>query len=260
METLANYAEQQAAFADLARDSCGQRILLLRGDSGSGKSTLLKKCHKQAPDSLHKLFVDFKPGSVNVADIFSRTEFHLGKDKLPRFRQRLFSLNPSPAQIENNEIEGSGNLLSIILNTGSPEERDDRRVMLTDAWLEDVRALDKALLLSLDTYEKTSTEVRAWLHGVLARLPYTHTLRLAVAGRKVPDSDTGEEWADCCAVHKLCGVREAKHWLPVVTALGYSFPPEVPDPLSYLAGICGVCNGHPAQILNFIQSDFPKLQ
>lgn len=258
-DVIANFNNQRADFEQLLNKDCNSRVLLLRGESGSGKSTLLKCCHKSVGGKAFKLFIDLKPGSVSVADIFSRAALTLGIKHLPNFHQQLISLHPaSAAQIDHNEIEGNGNFLCLTLNTGTPAEREDRQIHLTDAWIRDMRGLDRILLMSVDTYEKSTTEVKDWIHRVLARLPYAPPLRIAIAGQEVPDSDTGEDWAGCCSEHNLCGVREAKHWLPVVEAMGRTFPPGINEPLDYLAGICDVCNGLPSQIIEFIKQ-LPKV-
>ncbi len=70
-----------------------------------------------------------------------------------------------------------------------------------------------------------------------------------LAGKEVPDN-TNIEWGNYCVLHDLFGVREAEHWLPVVTALGR----RVPEPaLIYLAGICHALKGHPDDIMKVIQ-------
>lgn len=256
---IANYKKERADFEQLLNEKSYRRVLLLRGDSGSGKSTLLKCCNTNVTKNVFKLFIDLKRGTVNVADIFSQSAFTLGKEHLPNFHQQLRRLNSTPnAQINRNEINGSGNLLCLTLNTGTSTEREERQIHLTDAWIRDLACLDKIILVCLDTYEKSTTEVKDWIHRVLVRLPHALPLRIVIAGQEVPDSDTGEDWVGCCSEHHLCGVREANSWLPVVEAMGRTFPHYINVPLDYLAGICDLCNGLPSLIIEFI-SKLPKI-
>ncbi len=231
--------------------------MFYRGESGSGKSTLLKTCRKQIPETVHKGILNCDGGEIRVADVFASLVDWLGWERLGTFRQELAKLNPQViGKIDNNEIEGNGNIIQQVINIGSPEERKDRQVHLTDAWLRDMKGLDKPLLLVLDTYEKSIEEMQNFLHRVLMRMVRLPAMRLVVAGQSVPNVESCSEWTDCCDVHDLYGVKEAEHWLPVVEKMGRRFPDGV-VPHSYLAGICAVLQGRPADIKKFIES-FPR--
>ncbi|EIJ42425.1 hypothetical protein BegalDRAFT_1544 [Beggiatoa alba B18LD] len=257
-ETMANYYKERQAFSALWQAQCEKRIVFYRGESGSGKSTLLKACRRQVPDSVHKIVVNCADAEIRVVDIFSLLIDKLGWERLGAFRQQLASLSPQViGKIDNNEIEGNGNIIQQVINIGSPEERKDRQAHLTDAWLQDMKSVDKPLLFIIDTYDKSIEEMQNFLHRLLTRMVRLPALRLVMAGQSVPNVETCSEWTDCCDLYDLYGVKEAEHWLPVVTEMKRRFPDGI-EPHSYLAGICGAFQGRPADIKKFIES-FPRV-
>jgi hypothetical protein len=160
-------------------------------------------------------------------------------------------------EIRENQIEGNNNQINVVLGSGSEQERKERLVWLTDAWLRDLNRLNQPLLLSVDTYEKAGADLKSWLHSLLVRLPRACSqLRIVLAGQEVPSTETSEEWVDFCAEFELKGVPEAEHWLPVVKERGFRVPVE--PPLTFLSGICCAHAGHPAKILEVIET-FPRL-
>uniref|UniRef100_UPI0040562631 ATP-binding protein n=1 Tax=Candidatus Electronema sp. TaxID=2698783 RepID=UPI0040562631 len=246
---LANYKEERAAFARLWERQCRERILLLRGQSGCGKTSLLKHCRQSAqPEKVFLIFVDCKRDGINPAEVFSLAADHAGRNRLPAFSQCLRQHN---VEIRDNQIEGNSNQISVVLGGGSEQERKERLVWLTNAWLEDISQFDRPLLLVVDTYEKAGADLQSWLRSLLVRLPRAcKPLRIVLAGQEVPDTNTGEEWADCCCERELNGVPEPEHWLPVVEGLGLQIPQL------FLAGICHAMQGNPAEILKAIQRPF----
>lgn len=255
MLMLANYKEERTAFVRLWEPRCDEPILLLRGQLGYGKTSLLKHCRKAAPDSIFFVPVDCVQDGINPAEVFSRSVSHVGRSRLPAFFSQC--LRQHNVEISSNQIEGSGNQISVVLGSGSEQERKERLVWLTDAWLRDLSQLDRPLLLVVDTYDKAGADLQSWLRSVLALLPRAcKQLRVVIAGEEVPSTTTCEEWTDCCCKHELKGVPEPEHWLPVVKALGFRVPEE--PSLTFLSGICRALAGNPAMIAKVIET-FPRL-
>lgn len=260
MSVLANYQDERKAFAALLEKGCRRRILLVCGKSGCGKTALMSACQSNLPEHVRYVPIQLRETATNVAEIFSRTVLGLGGlENLPCFAGELDALgHASQISLKDIKQDGRGNRISLALQADNPNEREERRVRLTEAWFEDVRDLPDQLLLVIDTYEKATTELKEWIDGpFLARVVGTPAVRVAVAGQEVPDFNN-IEWGHCCNHLDLYGVAQAEHWLPVVRTLGRRVPVEPPE--TYLAGICAVLKGHPGEIMKFIQDTFPCAQ
>jgi energy-coupling factor transporter ATP-binding protein EcfA2 len=250
---IANYDEERVSFRGLLAPSSQRRILMFRGRSGSGKTTLLRTCLQEVPPEYIKVPVQFRDTAVNMAEIFYRVGEHVGWDHMPQFTGQLASLRGLPTvQVENNLLEGSHNQINVALQAENPTDREHRRAALTNAWFADLYALAHPLLLAMDTYEQATTDVAHWVEGpFLSRTARTPRLRVLLAGQTVPDANN-IEWGTQCHTHDLYGVHEAAHWLPVVEAMNRLI--EVPDPLSWLAGICYALHGQPKDIMQVIEN------
>lgn len=250
---LANYTDEQQLFAGLLQAQCARRILIFRGGSGMGKTTLLRTCLQQVPSHVDHVPFDLK-SDFPVAEVFERVADQIGHEHFPRYQRQVNTLGQR-LEFADFEQTGSGNRIDVytLLNTGSPEERQDRRVTLTSEWFSDLRSLPRPLLISLDTFnqDKGSTELKDWLAGpFLARAARLTQLRILLAGQHPPEPNT--EWGHCCELRDLYGVGEAQAWLPVLEQMQRATPPEL-EPLSYLAGICYACKGHPHLIRQAIE-------
>jgi len=254
---IADYNQQRAAFEALLQPNPSQRILFFRGQGGSGKTTLLNACLQIARerDVMPCIPIQLRGTAVSVAEIFHRVVDCLDWERLPRFMDQVDTLQgPLRVQIDHNRQIGIGNRIDVALHAETPADRQGRRAALTQAWFDDLRALDSPLLVALDTYEAATTEVQEWISGpFLARAAQAHRLRILLAGREVPDL-TNIEWGHCCTNHELLGVPESKHWWPVVEAMKRQI--DVPDPKSWLAGVCHAFQGRPKEIMQIIQ-DLP---
>lgn len=253
---LADYEREQAAFADLLQPRCAHRILLLQGDSGTGKTTLLSTCLERVPEHVTKIPINLQGSVVGVAEIFFRVGWILGWDRLSRFTRQVAELQGLPrVQIDNNWISGINNSISVALRAENPADQEHRRAALTEAWFEDLRELTSPVLMALDTYEQAPEETARWIGGpFLARAVQTESLRVLVAGQKVPDANT-IEWGHCCTTYQLFGVPEARHWLPIVLAMNKEIP--IRDPETWLAGVCYALHGNPNDIMQII-SGLPR--
>ncbi len=245
---IADYEEERRAFEALFERDCDCRILLLRGESGSGKTTLLAHCQAGIPSTARHVPIQLRSGAVDMAEIFYRTGGAVTWKRLRRFTAQVAQFQQvASAKIDRNWLVGINNHISVALQADSPQDRGHRRAALTEAWFEDVQALDDPFLVIFDTYEQANAEVQEWLSGpFLARVAMADALRVVIAGQHVPDSHN-IEWGHCCHEHQLYGVPKARHWLPVIEALGRYIPNE--SPLNWLAGVCHALQGRPGEIL-----------
>jgi hypothetical protein len=256
MKVFANYEKERAAFRGLLEPQCRQRIVMYRGESGSGKTSLMTACQTLVPNEMCHVAMDLRGTATTVTEILSRTVVKLGGlGKLRHLTARLAALSRVPAlNLADNTLRGTQNQIEVVVQNTAPVDRRERYEQLTDAWFADLAEAEQPLLLILENFDQANEDVHDWICGpFLARAAETVALRVALTGKRVPESRI--DWARCCQVFDLYGVKEAEHWLPVVEALGYRVPME--PPLTYLAAICHALNGHPAQIIQIIKT-FPR--
>jgi hypothetical protein len=249
---VADYEEAKLAFESLYQDVCERRILLIRGDGGKGKTTLLKHCHERIPSDVRKLRIELRGEAVGIAEIFLRSGHFLKWEQMPRFARKLAELEGQPeAEIKQNVVIGFRNRITSVLNTQDPTVREFHRASLTEAWFEDVDALGTLFLVLFDAYNEATTEVKDWISGpFLARAADSERLRVAIAGRNVPNQNN-IEWGDCCREVTLTGVFEARYWLPVVRQMGRRIPAQ--DEVSWLSGLCHAHQGDPWSIMQGLE-------
>jgi len=247
---LANYQPERQAIEALFRPDCPRRILLLRGKSGSGKTTLLSYCQRHTP--IPHLPIQFRGSTVNMVEIFYRAGRKFSWTHLRAFTLQVADLQRAPTvTIDRNWLVGINNHIDVALHAENPLDREHRRVLLTDAWFDDLQAFDQPVLLLFDTYEQATTEVQEWISGpFLARAAQVEQVRIVIAGQTAPEAHN-IEWGDCCTVRDLYGVKEAQHWLPVVEQMNRLIP--FGEPLTWLAGVCHALDGNPQSIMKIIE-------
>ncbi len=249
---LADYQEHCQAFAALLEPACRSNILLFSGESGSGKTTLVTTCLGTIPDRIESVAIDLRSSANTLPEIFRLVGHRLGWAHLRTFANQVAALQGMPpVEVDGNWLAGIRNHIHVALQVENATDREERRAILTEAWFADLGGYARPLLIAFDSYEHAIPSVQAWIDGpFLARAAQTDCLRVLVAGQQVPDPNT-IAWGGCCVHHHLYGVPEAKHWLPVVEALGRYVP--APDPLSWLAGICHALRGTPKDIMQVIE-------
>jgi hypothetical protein len=126
----------------------------------------------------------------------------------------------------------------------------DQERRLTEAWLEDLKALTRPLLISVDAYERASSEEKAWFRAsLLPAAKRAQFLRIVVAGREAPEPNSS--WSSLCGpVHELRGVPDAKHWMPIIAELDRHVP--VVPVEEGVQMVCGALDGNPDTILKWI--------
>jgi energy-coupling factor transporter ATP-binding protein EcfA2 len=253
---LADYKEQRDAFKQILAPDPVSRILLFSGKSGSGKTTLVTVCLGATPDHIPVIPIDLKGSANTVPEILRRVGHRLGWDHLHRFTTQVAALQGIPQlEVDRNWLLGIGNHIQAALRVERPTDRQERRAILTEAWFADLRSFSDPILIAFDTYENAIPDVKDWIAGpFLARAASTPTLRVLVSGQKVPDQHN-IAWGNCCVHHELYGVREARHWLPVIDALGRCIPFDPPE--TWLAGVCHALKGAPKDIMQVIEG-LPK--
>ncbi|MFI3189978.1 hypothetical protein BCS42_07415 [Crenothrix sp. D3] len=257
--SIANYKEHRSAFSALLEKDCDKPILLFKGESGTGKSTLLEHCRTQIHQDIYSVSVDLRNTS-NVMQIFSQMGRRLTWDCFDNFKQQLGELNRQfNINVNGNTQAGVGNMINVelkaLFDNTTPEQRTEHYTALTNAWAEDINALNKPCVLLLDVYEDANSEIKRWINGdFLSCASDSRQMRVVIAGKSVPESF---EWNHCCELKQLYGVHDAKEWLSVIKSKKKIIPAQ--NPMDFLAGICHALNGNPSAIARVIDG-FPSIQ
>ncbi len=246
---LANYQPERDLVRGLCAPDCDQRILLLRGASGVGKTTLLGACVEDLEARDRDIFccpLDLR--SSSIGEIFSRLGSRLGWHRLPQLEAHLAADRSARVSLDGVRLFGKDQRINVNLAmAASPEDRRQQIEARTDRIFEDLRALPRPLVMSIDHYEQASDEVSTWIEGsLLGRVSNVERLRVVVAGQKVPESSS--DWGRWQR-RDLYGVKQAEDWLPLVEAMGKQLPTEQPG---WLAGVCHALEGHPGKIMKVI--------
>jgi len=255
MKPIADYEGPRQAFDVLLQPSCDRRILLLKGPAGTGKTRLLEYYRTCTPPKTRVVTIDLGGGTVGLSEIFSRFGFALTWPLLTHLKARVSALESAKTNvsIERNWQVGVANRINVVLHTGDSASQGQRRTDLTDALFEDLVQVGEPIVVLFDTFETAPSEVKNWLsHDLLARVAQTAAVRIVVAGQDVPESNT-IDWGHCCERHALTGVREVKHWLPVVREMQRRIPSGPGPEETYMKGICDYLKGNPLAIMNFIE-------
>jgi hypothetical protein len=254
---FANYEQERHAFRTLLQPDCEKRIVFFAGASGMGKSNLLMSCGANLPQNVIQIPIGFKGSITGISEVFSRTVRYLGlKLPLSNFRNKigeLTGINPS-ISLEEIEQAGNNNHITIALHADNSHEREERQVYLTDALFQDIEKYQYLCLWVMDTFEQATTEVSDWVAArFLERVAFSTQARVVLAGQKIPEKSI--DWHHCCDMYELYGVKEARHWLPVIESLGKRVPVEPAE--IWLGGICHALKGNPKEIMSMIK-DFPN--
>jgi len=254
-ENIANYQAERLAFNELLQPDCERRILLFEGKSGSGKSTLLKHCRTHISKESHPIPVDLRGTSLSLAGLFFNMTRRLKNERFAAFADKVAELSGrSAVELKNAAQWGNENQINVALQAGGNLSPDERLAQLTHAWFSDMQAVQRQCVVMMDTFEQANDEMKEWVSGeFLTEVANSENLRVTVAGQIVPDASR-IEWGHCCEKWTLYGVKEAKHWLPVVEALGKKIPS--PEPFGFLQGICSAFKGNPSEIFEHIKN-FP---
>jgi len=248
MDMLANYRKEREAFKNLLRHDNTHRVLLLRGESGMGKTTLLR-AFEELLDSDNVCYVPFDcKDIITLEEVFYRIGSFLNWQTLPHLTECISALeNPEVhVTMNHNWLVGIRNHLKIVLEN---TQRQDHSVQLVDALTEDLKKLQRSLLILFDTYEKMDSDVKLWTDLFLARISLFSQVRVVIAGQQLPEFD--KVGLKRFTQHfKLQGVPLEEDWLPYLQSQQRTT--EDVEERKFLKLICGSCKGHPKEIAKII--------
>lgn len=255
---LADYVDQRKAVDNLLLPGCSKRILIFKGESGFGKSALIQYCSEQARSAgILQIPLDFKDPAVSVAEIFNRSGSWIGWKNLPNFTRSVAEMQATPEiKVDKNWLLGINNKITVVLGVSTPDAKEERRSMLTEAWFEDLKAIGKTILFIFENYHEIGTEADEWVRGrFLARAAPVEHVRIVMGcqPKKVPDNNN-ITWGPFAETYELTGVRDPKHWLPVFEALKKRLPEDYypTTPLFWLKLMCDANLGQPSTMMQVI--------
>ncbi|HEX6385760.1 MAG TPA: hypothetical protein VF177_13905 [Anaerolineae bacterium] len=249
---LANYEEEQALFTGLVESDDEPNILLFQGESGSGKSHFIAYCLDSALE-MPSLLVKLQAGGDSVPALFTSMGGRRGWQNLPRLTHTVATLLEAPGKVDDPLWQmGMHRHLREIGKIGDLESRLTRYQLLSDAWFADSLHFEAPFLLAVDAYENASTVFDRWFsQDFLVGVANSRRMRVVVAGQRVPAVQA--DWSFCASLQELAGIHEAEEWLAWAEAAGYQAPS-----LEVMAGVVLALKGNPSQIVEVIQTQFPR--
>ena len=245
-------------FEDMLHGRQDERILLIEAPSGRGKTWLLLECQKRAGLSgAACALIDLRVGGVGVSDALATLGEEFGWGNLGRFQREVAELSRLTAEVTIHGVVQIGRpQIQVVLGGQDEQTRRERRRLLTDALMADLRAWlgqTRRAVIIVDTYnvegedKKVEPELREWLEGVL--LPHvrrTPGLVVIVAGQQTPEVNVG--WEACCCRIELGPLDDPRQWMPFVAAVGATASFEV------VSAFCHSCHGEPSAIATLLSS------
>jgi hypothetical protein len=241
---LADRGPELALFDRLATGEADYCILLLEAGGGLGKSTLLREFERRCPSGVTGVAVDFK-GELGLADAFSLLGRGLGAERLRRFNEQVAQLlQPEQVVIGRNVLIGKPQIQAA-LSAPDEETRQFRRAALTDAFFDDLTALEGRVVFIFDTLDDAAPEAREWLLGVfLGHVRHCANVAVVVAGR--PPLEERSTWAARCQFVRLEGITAPEDWRDGLLALDPALAVAVS--IEWIRAYCLRYDGHPFEI------------
>ncbi|MCX6033293.1 MAG: hypothetical protein NT169_28930 [Chloroflexi bacterium] len=225
---------------------------MIEAPSGRGKTWLLLEYQRRAGQAgVPCALVDLRVGGMGVSDALATLGEEFGWERLGRFARQVGEWDRPAVDVTIHGVVQIGRpQIQVVLSGPDEQTRRERRRVLTDALMSDVRewlgATGRAVVI-MDTYnvagadKKVEPELREWLEGVL--LPHvrrTPGLIVVVAGQQTPDVNLG--WEACCCRIELGPLDDPREWMPFVAAIG------VRASLEAVSVVCHLREGEPMAI------------
>jgi hypothetical protein len=205
----------------MVRHEISKRILLLQAPSGFGKSRLLRKFRQRCPQEVLVVRLDLKTAKIGIPYFFNHVCEELGYHRFQEFTTKLRQMLSGAENLPEyeNEIEWQQAIQSAL--TVEQTLRQSRLAVLQRAFFQDLEAIDQTVVLLLDTFEKTVTELQDWINRELLKVVSRRLSRLIVviAGQEVPDPKNST-WDDCCQHYCLDPIKDEESWYAFAREVG----------------------------------------
>jgi hypothetical protein len=251
---LANRTKEVELFKKMVLGKIHLRILLIQAASGMGKTSLLAEFSSLFPvhtEAAILVKVDLKSTQTSIdyifAYIFSKLQNRLGENKFTRFNDVLVRFLNAGMEIAKNQIEGTENQIQMVLNAENKDIRNSRLKELQSAFFRDLQAIEKPIVMLLDTFNESDLDVADWIGGIfLTEVAETKNIRVVIAGQSVPKLKI--EWAELADIYYLNEIRDIEAWHQFVQSR------ELPFELPAVKAFVKILNGNPDQITKVFES------
>ncbi len=244
MQSLANRTEELKLFKQIVTGQNPKRILLIEGESGVGKTNLLGQFAHCCSPGVSCVSIDLKSAKeLGVPYILSALRKRLGRENFLQFAKQVQEfLLLSNVEVRDNVMVGQDLQIQVALNV-DPETRKFRLVALQEAFFQDLRAINRSIVIILDTFNEAPPELAVWLGGgFLSEVVDTPNLRVVIAGQRVPQLTV--EWMADCEYCRLEAIKDVEAWCAFAQTQKFPFPKEA------VKAIILTFQGQPREIIN----------
>jgi hypothetical protein len=199
-----------------------ERILLIEAPAKFGKSELLTHFADTCPKDRVLIRIDLQAAQTGIADVFWRVRDSLRKEHFPNFEAKVRSIiDPASVNISNNVLIGHTEIQLAI--SGDEQQRQFRVMALFESLVNDLRSIDRPLVMLFDTFNAAGNELKNWLVGAfLTAVAETPNVVAVIAGQTVPSRSF--EWQDyCCDICRLPPIVDVDIWHAFVQELKWPF-------------------------------------
>lgn len=249
---LANRTKELETFLKMAKGKHDCRIMLIEGVSGMGKTSLLSRFKQECPREIKYVPFDCK-GVVNVAAFLSQVVMDLGHDRFPNFADKVKMFVQGGVDFSENDIAAE-KMISIAINSSVDLTAQGYRLeQLQAAFFNDLEKLEHRTVITFDTYQSASDELREWIESKWLR---TIDQRLknvvtVIAGQSTPNHNSSV-WGDECEHFLLTPIHEVEAWCEFCLHLSKDTfsPAALSKDAVKTATILG--DGHPAFVHQYL--------
>lgn len=243
LRKLANRTHELEMFLKMAAGQHDCRIMLIEGESGMGKSSLLNRFKQECPKDIQYVPFDCK-GLSNIASFLSEVMLDLKPERFSAFERKLRLFVQGGVDFSGNDIAAKEQINIAINSDIDAQTQQYRLEQLQTAFFEDLSKLDGTTIVTLDTYQEASPQLRDWVESKWLRAVERHLTNVVtvVAGQSIPDPNNSV-WGSECEHFELKAIHDVKAWC--------EFCEELPE--DAIKTITLAAKGHPSSFSQMLE-------
>jgi hypothetical protein len=222
---LANRTKEVEFFKQMLLGQISKRILLIKSASGMGKTSLLDEFAAICPAAIQLAQIDLRGATNGITFVCSRLQRQIGEDNFTRFNDAINTFLNAGVEVSGNNIKGTGNQINVFSIAESKEFANIRFDRLQKEFFCDLRAIEKPIVIILDTFELAPTTLKNWIGGdFLEEVAKAKNIWVVIAGQSVPEPKIG--WRRLADTHCLDKIDDIDVWHSFLHANGLLFERE----------------------------------